>query len=159
MEVEPVLIAEPDPSSADSLVSRNDPDDLANEQTWPTEDEMQGTETASLAADALPDAPKGTTPKSVKRIPKGMSEYQAAWIVESEDEGEGGDENENEEHDGDQGGRVEAEPANDDEEMRAVPPFEEQDEMETDKSITFRDLDADEEAKQFVLPPPKFSLH
>jgi pre-rRNA-processing protein TSR1 len=120
---------------------------------------MQGTETALLAADTLPDAQKGTTPKSVKRIPKGMSEYQAAWIVESEDEGEGGDEIENEEHDGDQGGRVEAEPANDDEEMRAVPPFEEQDEMETDKSITFRDLDADEEAKQFVLPPPKVSLH
>ena len=84
------MIAEPNESSADSLVSSNDPDDLANEQTWPTEEEMNGNGHAE--ASDIPDAAEGTTPKAVKRIPKGMSEYQAAWIIdESEDEGTDGE--------------------------------------------------------------------
>jgi pre-rRNA-processing protein TSR1 len=90
IEVEPVILAEPDPESADSLISTNDPDDLANEQTWPTEEEMKGLDQGAGGA-SLPDARSGTTPKRIKRIPKGMSEYQAAWIVDSDEEDDEGD--------------------------------------------------------------------
>jgi hypothetical protein len=41
MAVEPAVLSVPDPEDADSLVSSNDPDDMQNEQTWPTEEEMQ----------------------------------------------------------------------------------------------------------------------
>ena len=87
MDIEPNLIAEPDANEADSLVSSNDPDDMENEQTWPTEEEMNsGHEDAK---NTIPDAPKGTTPRFV-RVPKGTSSYQAAWYVdETDDEEEG----------------------------------------------------------------------
>lgn len=47
-------------------------DPLEGEQTWPTEEELN--EAEKLAA------PKSRT----KRVPKGTSEYQAAWIIESD---------------------------------------------------------------------------
>ncbi|BEJ13858.1 hypothetical protein CspHIS471_0310320 [Cutaneotrichosporon sp. HIS471] len=65
---------------ADDLTANNVPDLLANEQTWPTEEEMmgaQGTETDDL-------------PKRVKRVPKGTSAYQVAWIVDDDDEDDEG---------------------------------------------------------------------
>jgi pre-rRNA-processing protein TSR1 len=149
MIVEPVVLTVPDPSSADSLVSSNDPDELANEQTWPTEEEMQGVRDPQPRAD-LPDAKTGITPKSVKRIPKGMSEYQAAWIIDSDD---GGDEDEDDEEGGDGDGD-----GSSDAEMKAVeedlpeetPAVEEEYEMkaESRKSINFQDLCVEEEAKQ-----------
>ncbi|KAJ6629509.1 ribosome biogenesis protein tsr1 [Mycena sp. CBHHK59/15] len=142
MDVEPVALCEPDESSADSLVSSNDPDDMANEQTWPTEEEMKGA--GGTAQSTLPDAKQGTTPKVVRRIPKGMSEYQAAWIVdEDEEDADGGD--------GDNAGsEVDmADAAEEEEEMQDMP-VEEDHEMETDsrRSVAFQDLDVEEEAKQ-----------
>lgn len=83
MEIESEVLAEPDADGVDSLVSTNVPDDMMNEQTWPTEDEMNG---GGTGGDHLPDAKLGTTPKTVKRVPKGWSDYQAAWIVEDDDE-------------------------------------------------------------------------
>ncbi|KZT43504.1 ribosome biogenesis protein tsr1 [Sistotremastrum suecicum HHB10207 ss-3] len=80
------LLAEPDSTSADSLVSTNQPDDMMNEQTWPTEDEMKGLR--DDISKPIPDAPEGTTPKTIKRVPKGTSQYQAAWIIDEEDENE-----------------------------------------------------------------------
>ncbi|KAJ4483960.1 hypothetical protein J3R30DRAFT_3732035 [Lentinula aciculospora] len=80
------LLAEPTPSEADSLVSTNPTDaeeELQREQTWPTDEEMRGS----------------TTPKRIKRIPKGMSEYQAAWIVDSDSEGDDGENEEDVESD------------------------------------------------------------
>ncbi len=139
MDVEPQLLAEPDESSADSLVSSNDPDDMANEQTWPTAEEMRGP-TNGHTADAIPDAQIGTTPKAVRKVPKGTSEYQAAWIIdESDEDDEGGDEDA-------QGGEVEMEEA---EEMEELPGAEDT-EMETDvgRSVAFQDLDDAEEARQ-----------
>ncbi|CAG8432701.1 5683_t:CDS:10 [Diversispora eburnea] len=66
----------------DSLEAENEPNLMENEQTWPTEEEMAGYED-------IPDAPLGTTPnKIVKRVPKGTSTYQAAWIVDSESNSE-----------------------------------------------------------------------
>jgi pre-rRNA-processing protein TSR1 len=139
MDVEPTVVAEPDPSSADSLVSSNDPDDLANEQTWPTEEEMKGGGDVPVEDNTLPDAKQGTTPKHVKRIPKGMSEYQAAWIIDESDDEEGdGDESEVEMQDVEE------------EEMQEIPVPEFDHEMEADnkKGVHFQDLDVAEEEKQ-----------
>ena len=136
MDIEPQLLAEPDVSSADSLVSSNDPDDMANEQTWPTEEEMRGT--PNRHSDAIPDANAGTTPKAVRKVPTGTSDYQAAWIIDESDEddvdGEGGD---------GESGEVEME------EMEEIPTVEGADmEMDDRRSVMFQDLDEDEEARQ-----------
>lgn len=137
MDVEPTLLAEPVPDSADSLVSSNDPDDLANEQTWPTEEEMGGSDLQN--GEDIPDATNGTTPKSVRKIPKGMSEYQASWIVDDDD----GEEDEEDEEDQD-AAEIEM---NDVTEQVEV---EEEQEMETDgrRSVAFQDLDMEEEDRQ-----------
>jgi len=143
MDVEPTVLAEPDPSDADSLVSSNDPDDLGNEQIWPTEEEMQGTGNVLSADGTLPDATTGTTPKTVKRIPKGMSEYQAAWIIDEDDDENG------EGVDADDGSEAEMQDV-EDEEMVDMPMHDDGEEMEMEsrKSVAFQDLDAEEEEKQ-----------
>lgn len=41
------------------------------EQTWPTEEELE-------------EADKERKVKKVKKVPQGMSEYQAAWIPDSD---------------------------------------------------------------------------
>jgi len=137
MDVEPAVIAEPDDENADSLVSSNDPDDMANEQTWPTEEEMATG--ATVVSPEIPDALEGTTPKAVRRIPKGMSEYQAAWIVdEEEDEDEGVDADDSAMDD------VEEEA----EEMQDLVEDDEMDLIESRKSVAFQDLDDEEEESQ-----------
>jgi pre-rRNA-processing protein TSR1 len=141
MDIEPVLLVEPDPSSADSLVSSNDPDDLANEQTWPTEEEMNGM--ADDVQQEIPDAVNGTTPKAVRRIPKGMSEYQAAWIVDEDEDDEGEDDDEKKEG----GDEVEMDVMHEEEEMEDMP----MDDAQTDadrRDVHFEDLDLEEEEKQ-----------
>ena len=65
---------------ADDLVSENEPDALANEQTWPTEEEMAEGE-ARMAEDDLPPALPGTTPREIQKHSAGKK-YQAAWIIE-----------------------------------------------------------------------------
>ncbi|KAJ7879635.1 ribosome biogenesis protein tsr1 [Mycena olivaceomarginata] len=103
---------------------------------------------AAPAEPALPDAKQGTTPKVVRRIPKGMSQYQAAWIIdEEEDDGEDGDDKSGGEDEemGDAGEEEEAE------EMQDMP-VEEDHEM--DRSVAFQDLDNEEEAKQMTSSFP-----
>ncbi|KAF8197913.1 ribosome biogenesis protein tsr1 [Pholiota molesta] len=136
MEVEPTLLAEPDAETADSLVSSNDPDDLGNEQTWPTEEEMQGA-TDDMQSE-IPEALIGTTPKSVRRIPKGMSEYQAAWIVdEDEEDGE-------ESREGTEESEME-EMQEEEEDMQDMPMEDTPTEV---GGVRFEDLDIEEEEKQ-----------
>ena len=140
MDVEASLLAEADPSSADSLVSSNDPDDLANEQTWPTEEEMNG---APNESPELPDAVQGTTPKAVRRIPKGMSEYQAAWILDDDEDEEGGD---------DTGVAKDANDADmepmEEEEMEDLPMDDAETDLDRREKVHFEDLDIEEEEKQ-----------
>ena len=69
-EAEKVL-ATADPARQTSLESEVVPDPMEGEQTWPTEEELEEAEKKS---------------KLVKRVPKGTSSYQAAWIVDSGDE-------------------------------------------------------------------------
>lgn len=138
MDVEPALLAEADPSSADSLVSSNDPEDLENEQTWPTEEEMKGG--IDDVQTGIPDAVVGTTPKAVRRIPKGMSEYQAAWIVDEDDEG--GDEGDESNQSTDE---IDMETQEEEEEEMVDMPM---DDTATEKEVRFNDLDMEEEEEQ-----------
>ncbi|XP_054858050.1 pre-rRNA-processing protein TSR1 homolog [Eublepharis macularius] len=67
-----------DPSKQESLQSEIVPDPMEGEQTWPTMEEL------NEAAESLKHSKKMS-----KRVPKGTSAYQAAWIVD-ETEGESG---------------------------------------------------------------------
>lgn len=77
------------PETADTLESFNEPDFMENEQTWPTEEDMAsapGNNAGEMGPPALPHAKRGTTPKSVRKVPKGTSAYQAAWIGSDDEE-------------------------------------------------------------------------
>lgn len=87
---------------ADDLVSENEPDLMANEQTWPTEEEMAHADD-HMAQEDLPPALPGTTPREILKQHAekvGQKRYQAAWIIE-EDEDEDDDENVDEDEDED----------------------------------------------------------
>lgn len=142
MAVEPIVFSEPVPEEADSLVSSNDPDDMQNEQTWPTEEEMQNDSSEKLAEDMqLPDANPGTTPRTIKRVPKGTSEYQAAWIIDGDDEEDEG------RRDSD-----ESAPNGNTEEIIEVldHPQVEMEVEDSGKDVAFQDLEEEEEDKQSV---------
>ncbi|XP_011494664.1 PREDICTED: pre-rRNA-processing protein TSR1 homolog [Ceratosolen solmsi marchali] len=74
-------VAVADPSKQESLMSENIPDPMDAEQTWPTEEE-------------LAMAKVNQTKKIVKFVPKGTSEYQAAWIPDEDGEEYNDDEEE-----------------------------------------------------------------
>lgn len=74
-----------DPNKQETLQSEVIPDPMSGEQTWPTEEEL-------AAADDL-------VKKTVKRVPKGTSEYQAAWILNSDNEGDEDDESDDQDDD------------------------------------------------------------
>ncbi|XP_056000532.1 pre-rRNA-processing protein TSR1 homolog isoform X2 [Ostrea edulis] len=84
------VLEKADASRQESLQSENIPGEMEGEQTWPTEEEMEEAEAARRAKT-----------KVVKRVPKGTSDYQAAWIVDSEEETEddGSEDEEMEEED------------------------------------------------------------
>lgn len=67
----------------DSLVSENEPDPMEGEQTWPTDEELQ-------------ECSSQEKKKTKRLVPKGTSEYQAAWIIDEQVENE--DENEEDEN-------------------------------------------------------------
>ncbi|KAF8089094.1 hypothetical protein N665_0518s0020 [Sinapis alba] len=72
----------PDPMKQEPLVAENTPDPLAGEQTWPTEAEMA-------------EADNNQSQRKLKKrtLPRGTSEYQAAWIIDEidEDDSDNGD--------------------------------------------------------------------
>merc|ERR1712193_551173 len=72
-----------DPELQTSLQSEVEPDPMEGEQTWPTEEE-------------LAEAEEQAKQKTLKRVPKGTSDYQAAWILPDSD-GEGDEEEEEDE--------------------------------------------------------------
>ncbi|XP_046483838.1 pre-rRNA-processing protein TSR1 homolog isoform X1 [Neodiprion pinetum] len=63
-----------DPNLQESLQSENIPDPLDAEQTWPTNEELADAEAEKMRK------------KIVKRVPKGTSVYQAAWIPDIDGE-------------------------------------------------------------------------
>lgn len=72
----PVLEAA-DPQRQESLQRENVPDPLAGEQTWPTQEELDEAARAQMQ------------PAEVRRLPRGTSAYQAAWILDDPDGGGG----------------------------------------------------------------------
>ena len=83
-----VLLEEANPSLQESLKSQNDPDPMNGEQTWPYQEEMDGQSEMETAEDGCADVEDST--KKKKNLPKGTSEYQAAWIKDASDiEGDG----------------------------------------------------------------------
>lgn len=66
------VFAKADPDKQTQLIRENIPDEMDAEQTWPTEDEIAQS--------------KMENKKLTKKIPKGMSDYQAAWIPDDDDE-------------------------------------------------------------------------
>jgi len=105
-EMEDLVELFPDEGQAD-LETENTPDGMDGEQTWPTEEELREAEME--------------VKRKTKRVPKGTSEYQAAWIIEEEEEG--GD-NDNQEEDG----------SEDDQDMNEFLPPEEDEEEDDDES-------------------------
>jgi pre-rRNA-processing protein TSR1 len=65
------VLAHVPPEARESLIRENEPDLLDGEQTWPTEEEIK-------EADRMAAAGKR------RRLPKGTSDYQAAWILDNE---------------------------------------------------------------------------
>ncbi|KAJ3114173.1 hypothetical protein HDU96_002439 [Phlyctochytrium bullatum] len=105
---------EPDPELQDSLISELEPDPLNAEQTWPTEEEL---------ADAEQRVAKKNGRRTV-RVPKGTSEYQAAWIIDDEEEDDEDEDDEEDEDEDDEMRDV------DDAPMEEVEDFEEEDDEE-----------------------------
>ncbi|XP_032511117.2 pre-rRNA-processing protein TSR1 homolog [Danaus plexippus] len=75
------------PDKQESLERENIPDHMDAEQTWPTEEEIMESNME--------------TKKKIKKVPKGWSDYQAAWIVESDAEGDNSEEASDEDDDDD----------------------------------------------------------
>lgn len=73
-EVEVIKSLNPDPMKQEPLLVENFPDPLAGEQTWPTEEEM-----------AEVDRAHEQNKLKKRSLPRGTSEYQAAWIVDDSD--------------------------------------------------------------------------
>ncbi len=122
--------------AADDLTATNAPDLLANEQTWPTEEEMASSN--GIAAG-------GSEGKRVKRVPKGTSAYQAAWIFDDEDDPD-------DDEDDDRDGEMEVEG---DQPVNGTNGTEEHEEMEdveldSRRGQTHRDLDPEEEEAEYV---------
>lgn len=72
-----VEVLKPDPMKQESLESENDLDPMEGEQTWPTPEEL---------AEATDKAKK-----RVVKVPKGTSDYQAAWIIDPDEPDENND--------------------------------------------------------------------
>lgn len=101
------ILSEPT-EEADDMVSTNVPsegEDLMNEQTWPTEEEIADApanvhRTFGTNLDSLPSANNGTTPKRLIRVPKGTSAYQAKWLAAIQSDDEDDDDIDEEDEDG-----------------------------------------------------------
>ncbi|KAG8685246.1 hypothetical protein FRC08_013226, partial [Ceratobasidium sp. 394] len=148
------VLAERQSSDADSLTSTNRPDEMANEQTWPTAEELadgEAREAAALGAAPTPGARKS----KIKRVPKGTSAYQAAWIIDDADDEDEGDEDEDGDADMNAGQERENEgvyEVSEEEELVDLDVnAEESEAMSTsraNKSVTFEDMDMEEETRQ-----------
>lgn len=88
-----VVLDLPNPEDQDQLISENSVDPLANDQTILDDSEVAE---AQVQYDHIMKAEN-----KKKLVPKGTSSYQAAWIVESDEEenGEEGDEDDDDEGD------------------------------------------------------------
>ncbi|XP_019400886.1 PREDICTED: pre-rRNA-processing protein TSR1 homolog, partial [Crocodylus porosus] len=80
MEEDVKVLMKADPSRQELLQSEVVPDPMEGEQTWPTEEELKEAEESVKER------------KKTVKVPKGTSKYQAAWIVDDEEDGSEEDE-------------------------------------------------------------------
>ncbi|XP_006823486.1 pre-rRNA-processing protein TSR1 homolog [Saccoglossus kowalevskii] len=119
------------PSKQESLESEVIPDPMEGEQTWPTVDELAEAEAAQKAV--------AQKRKILKKVPKGTSEYQSAWIID-DDEQVIDDDDDNESDSG----------SDDDDEFAAIEDSEEEDSEEDGgkmdyETMTMTEIDDDEQ--------------
>ncbi|XP_068126188.1 pre-rRNA-processing protein TSR1 homolog [Hyperolius riggenbachi] len=89
MEEDVKVLMKADSTTQESLQSEMVPDPMEGEQTWPTDEELKEAE----------DALKANV-KVKRKIPSGVSAYQAAWILEDgESEGEEGSDDDDDDDD------------------------------------------------------------
>ena len=69
-------LAMADAGQLESLDRENVPDPLAGDQTWPTEEEMAEAEMLEITR----------AQEVMKKVPRGFSEYQSAWINDVDDD-------------------------------------------------------------------------
>lgn len=84
-DVEMSDVVTPDANLQDDLITENEPDMLDGEQTWPTDEELRGAEQ--------------NIKKRVVKVPRGTSDYQAAWILDEADDEKGDEDKEVDEDD------------------------------------------------------------
>lgn len=84
------LLDRSNPEKQTSLQTENIPDPMDAEQTWPTEEEIEAAQKETKKT------------KLIKRVPKGYSDYQAAWIPDVEEvEGNNDDDDADDDEDDD----------------------------------------------------------
>ncbi|XP_059634520.1 uncharacterized protein LOC132276897 [Cornus florida] len=135
-DLQVVRSVDPDPMKQEPLLVENVPDPLAGEQTWPTEEEMA-------------EADRNEKEKRVRRriLPRGTSEYQAAWIVDDSDVD---DSNSDDDSDDADDGMVL------DEKDSGFPGQEGNDKLDVDDdqaslSLSFRDSDEETEVDSVIM--------
>ncbi|KAL2919279.1 ribosome biogenesis protein tsr1 [Polyrhizophydium stewartii] len=112
MADEPQVLGVADPELQEPLVAQNEPDPMEGEQTWPTEEELaEADERVRRLRQQGDDGMDADSPSlfagkdgKKRRVPKGTSSYQAAWILDNDDadeEDEGEDDDDDEEMDED----------------------------------------------------------
>ncbi|CAO3596261.1 unnamed protein product [Absidia cylindrospora] len=128
----------------DDLVAENEPDFMENEQTWPTEEEL------AEADDRVRRMQDKEDQASKKRVPKGTSSYQAAWIFDDDE-----DYSDLEEDDEDDDTDMKVDDDEDDDIVQPVGngDFDEQEEYEeidmNEKVENDDELDVEEEQRQY----------
>jgi pre-rRNA-processing protein TSR1 len=145
MQEDADVVDTPNPAEQDDLIAENEPDLMGNEQTWPTEEEL-------AEADARVRRIRNLDgdDQIKKRVPKGTSSYQAAWIFDDDD----ADYSEEEEEDGD----MIMDDGDDDDDLvqpASIPGTNEDDDEEYEeidmagKDDNNDEFDAEEEARQY----------
>lgn len=145
MDEDAAVLDTPNPEEQDDLIAENEPDFMDNEQTWPTEEEL-------AEADARVRRMRNLDgdDQIKKRVPKGTSSYQAAWIVDDDDA-----DYSDVEEDEDENMMMEDEEEDDDIVKPAASAFPEEDEedyeeIEMEGKDNYKDeFDAEEEARQY----------
>lgn len=133
------VLAKADPTLQESLVSENTPDMFDGEQYLSPEDEEQAQNHLMLSEDQLKE-------KKVFKVPKGTSEYQAAWIVDQLEEK--GDDRYDDEVDEDSDQEMEIAPAEEDSDA-AEEEEEDYDTITVTSEMTDADNDYDEKHVNF----------
>ncbi len=77
-----IFLEEANSSIQETLKSENDPDPMNGEQTWPYQEEMESKPEEKVEEDGMDDTVEAD---KKKRVPKGTSEYQAAWIKDEDE--------------------------------------------------------------------------